>query len=433
MNKRLLLISADALMYEDLKYASTLPNFRYLMENGSRVERLRSVDPTLTYPCHVTMLTGCRPSRHGVWNNEQQRPGDAHPPWNWYHDVVRCPDLMDVCKAAGYSTAAVGWPVTGNHPSVDYLVDEIWPFPVIEDEEKAVPVLRERFLHSGTTQEVLSTCVENWMHMRVRRRQPDTAWFSTIVCSNILRRYRPEVTVLHIATIDTFRHEHGVFGEHIERALIETDKMLGMLFDALRETGDFDRTGIVLTADHGQIDIDRKVKPNVLFREAGLIRTDAGGNVAAWDAWCHYAGSSAQVILKDPDDPILRAEVEALLRDIIAAGDSGIGSIRTVEETEKTEQLSGSFSFVLGTDGHTGFSSEWRGDYLCPIENAPVGSHGFHPDLGPCPPLICCGPDFRTGVVLPKANLYDGAPTWASILGVSLPASEGRVLQKILL
>ena len=430
--KRLLLISADALIFEDLKYASTLPNFRYLMENGSMVERLRSIDPTLTYPCHVTMLTGCRPARHGVWNNETQRPGDAHPPWNWYHDVVRCPDLMDVCKAAGYTTAAVGWPVTGNHPSIDYLVDEIWPFPTIDDTKQAVDALRERFLTSGTTQEVLETCTENWMEMRVRRKQPDTAWFSTIVCSNILRRYRPEVTALHIATIDTFRHEHGVFGEHIERALRETDGMLGMLFDALRDIGEFEHTDIVLTADHGQIDVDREVKPNVLFREAGLIRTDAEGRVTDWDAWCHYAGCSGQVILKHPEDKALRDRVEALLRARIAEGDCGIGKLRTVEETAREEKLSGNFSFVLDTDGHTRFSSDWKGALLRPFPDGAVGSHGFHPDLGPCPPLICCGPHFRQGVVLPRGTLMDGAPTWAHILGVQLPDSEGRVLSELL-
>lgn len=429
-DKQFLIISADALISEDLEFASALPAFRYLLENGSRVSRLRSIYPTLTYPCHTTMLTGCLPDRHGVCNNEVQQPGVVSPPWLWYHDPVRVPDLMDVCKAAGYSTGSVSWPVTGNHPSIDYLVDEIWPYPIPADNGEAVAALRKTLLGAGTSPQVLADCAEDLLSLRMRRHQPETAWFSTTVCARMIRNYQPEVLTLHIANIDAYRHESGVYGPHIEQALRETDQMLTVLFEALEDAGIREQTDIVLTADHGQMDIDRKVAVNVLFREAGLIRTDAEGAVTDWDAWCFYAGTSAQVRLRDPGDTRLREIVFRLLTDRLAAGDSGFSAVYSEEDLKK-DRLAGNFSFVLETDGHTGFSPAWTGDYLRPLPG-PAGSHGFHPDKGPRPPLLCCGPSFRTGVVLEDADLADGAPTWAKLLGVELPDADGRVLEELL-
>ena len=56
--QKLIVLSADALVYEDLAYLETLPNFRKYLSGGCRIERVRSIYPTITYPCHATMATG---------------------------------------------------------------------------------------------------------------------------------------------------------------------------------------------------------------------------------------------------------------------------------------------------------------------------------------------------------------------------------------
>ena len=60
------------------------------------------------------------------------------------------------------------------------------------------------------------------------------------------------------------------------------------------------------------------------------------------------------------------------------------------------------------------------------------GDHGFHPDKGPRPFFLGCGPAFKKGVVLKDANLVDGAPTYARIMGVELPQTEGKALTELL-
>ena len=40
MGKHLIVISFDALVYEDLEYAATLPNFARIINNGSVIEKV---------------------------------------------------------------------------------------------------------------------------------------------------------------------------------------------------------------------------------------------------------------------------------------------------------------------------------------------------------------------------------------------------------
>ena len=162
--KKLIVISMDALIREDLELLRHMPSFSWMLEQGARVERVRSIYPTLTYPCHVTMATGCYPDKHGVVTNTEFLPGVEQLPWQWYHRSVTCEDLLDVCKRAGMTTAAVGWPVTGNHPSVDWLVDEIWP-----QGNYTMERFKQAYLESGTTRELFDEVVAPSLWLRVSR------------------------------------------------------------------------------------------------------------------------------------------------------------------------------------------------------------------------------------------------------------------------
>ena len=147
MNKqKLIVISMDAMINEDLEYAKKFPYFNKILTDGARIKSLKSVYPTLTYVCHTTMSTGCYPDKTGIINNEQCIPGNKNLPWFWFRESVKCHDVFDFCKKQGLTTASVGWPVTGNHPNVDYLVDEIWPYHKEDIREN----YKEAYLNSGT-------------------------------------------------------------------------------------------------------------------------------------------------------------------------------------------------------------------------------------------------------------------------------------------
>ena len=84
---------ADRLGCYGRKDAST-PNLDRLAAEGVRVEEAWTPVP-ITLPSHLTIMTGCYPTTHGVRDNGQSK---------YNH---RIPTLADRFKAAGYTTGAV--------------------------------------------------------------------------------------------------------------------------------------------------------------------------------------------------------------------------------------------------------------------------------------------------------------------------------------
>ena len=432
MGTKLVILSLDAMIAEDLPILAKHPVFSELFQEGALVREVRSIYPTLTYPCHTTMVTGNLPDRHGVTANSPLCPGVDPLPWFFYHDVVRSRDIFDAAKEAGMTTAAVGWPVTGNHPSIDYLVDEIWPV----DRKMTPKNLKAVLLGSGTSEEIFEEIVKPLVPLRLPRTQPNTAIFSTGILSGMIRKYRPDVLAIHLAQFDHYRHKLGVHGPLIERGAAELAENLAEIEDALRANGDLETCNIVITSDHGQIDCQRIARPNVLLREHGFISVDEKGRVTDWRAYAVAVGMSVQIWLRDPADKALYDEVYDFLKGIVSKGTYGYSEVLTTEETEARDHLSGGFSFILETDGITHFSDGWTGEYMKPdrqfLEGFFYGSHGYHPDKGPKMAFIGKGPAFRKGAVLDAARLEDQAPTYARILDVSLPDTDGRVMEELL-
>ena len=123
---RTLVISIDALITADIPRLRVLPNLGRIMKNASYAKDILCVYPTLTYPCHATIATGCYPDRHGIYNNERFQPCVAgRADWYWFRRDIRVPTVVDYAKAHGLSTATVTWPVMGDS-GADYNIGEIW-------------------------------------------------------------------------------------------------------------------------------------------------------------------------------------------------------------------------------------------------------------------------------------------------------------------
>ena len=434
MRQKLIVISMDALVYEDLKdNISDYPSFSRMAKEGAWVERVRSVYPTLTYPCHVTMATGRYPDSHTVTNNTEDLIGRVDPPWRMEHRFVKGEDILDAAKRAGLTTAAVSWPVMGNHPSCDYLVDECWPDHAATATSAEY---RQKFIDLGTPEKLFDEIMAPILSMRIGRKQPDSTYFYTIITAELIRRYQPDLLLLHMGNVDHYRHVSGVFSPLVTRGVRESDEMLGMILDAIDEAGIADETNIVVTADHGQLNVTRTVHPNVLLREKGFIDTDDAGGVTGWRAYAFSMGMSAVVRLSDPNDGKLRDEVRRVLDEACASGLWGISRVYTNAQTAQAEHLDGDFSFVLETDGATTFGTNWLGAAAeCKKEGITglIGaSHGYHPDRGARPTFLAMGPAIRPGVRVAGMNLVDGAPTYARILGIDLPGADGVPVTAIL-
>ena len=74
MDKKLIVISIDSFVTEDLGILRTLPHFARVLDGASLVLRNRTTYPSLTHSVHTSIQTGCNPGRHGVVNNEHFCP-----------------------------------------------------------------------------------------------------------------------------------------------------------------------------------------------------------------------------------------------------------------------------------------------------------------------------------------------------------------------
>ena len=110
--KKVILVSLDALAGSEYELIRQLPGFSKLLARGACCTQEESVYPTLTYPCHASMVTGCTPGVHGIVNNHAFHPGARIPHWNFYATRLKKPALWDYANRAGKKTLSMSWPVS---------------------------------------------------------------------------------------------------------------------------------------------------------------------------------------------------------------------------------------------------------------------------------------------------------------------------------
>ena len=91
---------------------------------------------------------------------------------------------------------------------------------------------------------------------------------------------------------------------------------------------------------------------------------------------------------------------------------------------------------MLETDGYTAFGESWNEPLVNPVDITDYrlgnATHSYQPEKGPQPIFVATGPAFRPGAVVEQARTIDEAPTYAAILGQTMPQAEGRVLCELL-
>ena len=211
---RTLVISIDALISADIERLKKLPNLGRIMKQASWAEDILCCYPTLTYPCHVTISTGCWPDRHGICNNEKFQPlSKDRPEWYWFRKDIKTPTLIDYAKAAGLTTAAITWPVMGDC-GADYNIAEIWA-PHEEDD----PTPYFDLADSPKAKEIF----ERNKHMLRWMKTPQMDEFAAQCAVDIIKEYRPDLMFLHLSYVDHQRHKLGVRSEQLDHAFAFVD------------------------------------------------------------------------------------------------------------------------------------------------------------------------------------------------------------------
>ncbi len=429
--KKLIVVSHDAMVYEDLEYLSERPAFRTLIDNGSVVDRVRTIYPSITYPVHTTIQTGRYPDAHGITGNEMEKCGVLADTWHFFHDDIKVPTIFEAAKQAGLTTASVFWPITGNNPHIDYLVNEYWSQTPDED-------IFDAFIRAGSSKEVVDNIIRpNEPLVRGHQREhPWTDAFTMNMACDMVLKYQPDLLMVHPAVIDGFRHRSGIFTDTVRLALDYTAQWTQQLIDATIKTDTFKDTDFIILSDHGQMNTDRIVNLNVILKEAGFIKTDEDENVLSWQAWAKSAGMTAQIYLQNPEDKDLGKAVKRCLDACSRDGVYGIERVFTLEEVEEEEHFSGNFSFVIESDGLTSFGPDWRRPLMKQYDLKDYrhgrATHGYLPDKGPQPTAVFSGPSFKKGVRVDRKPIVDITATICKVMGLKMKNLDGEVIKEIL-
>lgn len=419
MDRHLIVISVDALVTDDLKYADRLPTFHSMMANGFVNKSVRTIYPSLTHCVHASIITGRPAGETGITENTRFSPGMHNMPWYNDYSDIKCETLFKIAKRAGLTTAACRWPVTAHgNGDIDYLVPEV----MRKDMEGLEDNPLQAYINVGTSEGLLDI-VQQAVDLKGASLDHPVYDESQIECvCEIIKKYKPNLLLTHPGFVDSERHRTGLFSPYVLKSLDRTEEWLTRIVEAVKAAGIYENTDFVILSDHGHCPYHTFVMPNVKLVEEGLITLDSEGNVKNWDAYIQSCDLSAHVYLKNPSDTAVRSRVEKLLTEWTADAAMGIESYMNADEARSQYGLFGGFEYVL--EAREGFTFE--DDFTGPLfaENPPVepglghSAHGHLPHKGPQPVFIGFGPHFPHGEVTEGGSVLEHFYTFRRVLGI---------------
>ncbi len=420
---RMVIISLDAVGARDLAFFSQLPNFKQLRETSAYCDCVKSVYPSITYPAHTTIVTGLKPIQHRVVNNLRIQPNRAgKEDWLWQRNYVKAQTLYDLAAKKGHVTASLLWPVTAKS-KIKYCVPEIFPNRKWQN-QVMISAINGPILYQIELFKKFGVLLDGI-------KQPNLDNFVTEAAVYTIRKYNPDLFLIHLTDVDAHRHRFGLDAPQVSEAMRRHDERLGRILQALRETGDMEKTTVVVLGDHCQMNTHTVIYPNYYLKQAGL------------DFYAQHCDGSCYIY---PGKKMTRSwsrkskeEKEIIMRQLRKC-------LRQIPEEMIAKIISRKEAKKLGADGNCICMLEAKPGYYFQNENekpyeevkdkkehSMLATHGYLPDLpGYETFFMMSGYGVAPGHSVDEMQLWDEAPTLAEILGISLEGAEGDVMHKLL-
>jgi arylsulfatase A-like enzyme len=416
-----------ARMFWDPK--TPIPRIRQLAAAGTVAEGMRISNPTVTWPNHTTLVTGVRAAKHSVlYNGLLLREGPGSPvkvdAKRDKGDLVAVPTLYDVLHQAGLRTAAINWPCTRNSNSLD---DD---FPDVPDN---VLHTSPRLRHELVEQHILPDETDASFRA-IGQPARDGVW--TRSACYVIGARRPHLLLFHLLNTDGVHHRYGPESPQSYAALGRADAFVGELLDALDATGIRTNTTVFLVADHGFASATNLLQPNVLFRQAGLLKIGPTGQLTKVRAMVVPEGGTGMVYLTDPQTRKNdRKQIMALLNgkeglaDIIGPERYAALGLPLPQNNPRTPDL-----LLAASDGYAVTGTAQGDGFVAPV--TATTNHGYHGCLASNPKMnavfIASGRGIKPGAKIGLVDNIDVAPTIAHLVGHELSGTDGKVIFEIL-
>uniref|UniRef100_A0A8C1RGJ6 Ectonucleotide pyrophosphatase/phosphodiesterase 1 n=1 Tax=Cyprinus carpio TaxID=7962 RepID=A0A8C1RGJ6_CYPCA len=214
----LLLVSLDGFRAGYMNaYSSLLPVISKLRKCGTSTPYMRPAYPTKTFPNHYTIVTGLYPESHGIVDNKMydvtrnasfslKAVEKFNPAW-YQGEPVWLTAMRNKLKTATFFWPGSDVKVNGQYPDFWVKYDGNIPF------EKRVAKIFE------------------WLHL------PEGE--------------RPDFYTLYFEEPDTAGHRYGPMSSQVIEALLNVDRVIGLLMEGLKQRQLHKCVNLVLVSDHG--------------------------------------------------------------------------------------------------------------------------------------------------------------------------------------
>ncbi len=412
-----LLVSVDGLkpeaVLEAQRHGLKVPNLRALVTDGAYAAGVRGVLPTLTYPSHMTLMTGASPARHGILANTTFDPYDRNDKgWYWYAEDARAETLWDAAAAAHLTTANVYWPTSvGAH--VTWNLPQIWRTGTADD------LKLQRALSTPGLEPELSASLGRYPGGMEETVAEDR--IRTRFAVRLIETKHPGFMTVYLTGLDTEQHKSGPFSPESNRVLEQIDSLIGELRAAADKAAP-GRDVFCVVSDHGFAAVEHDVNLHSAFLEAGLFSVDGDHGIVSWKAMPWLAGGMAAIMLADPADAAVRKQVGELLAQLAADPRNGIERIVPHDDIVPGSGFPDAAFLVLLKIGY-----EVGPGRVPPLISSPsnLGMHGYSPDHAEMrSSFFLVGPRVPAGHSLGVIDMRRIAPTLARFMGTSLTQAE---------
>ncbi|RYY47094.1 MAG: alkaline phosphatase family protein [Sphingomonadales bacterium] len=357
-----ILISLDGFR-PDYITAERTPNLKAAADAGV-FAAMRPSFPTMTFPNHYTLVTGLRPDRHGIVDNnieDPAKPGVRFEPSApkvtrdrfWWDQAE---PIWVSAEKENIRTGTMFWPgsdsdIRGQRPRLWWAYD-------------AAITSRQR-----------TDTVLDWL-----RRPAD----------------RPRFVTLYFDVVDKASHSQGLYSAELDEAVRALDVEVGYLRGALAAMGQ--PANLVIVSDHGMAAVPpaQQMKPADLIDETLMRTIVAGPMVYIWPNPGSEAAAEARVLKPHPHAQCWRKE--ALPARFHYGRNARVAPLLCMSETGWRYNAWAEKTYVMGDHGFDNQDPQMRALF------------------------IAVGPAFSAGRTLPVFDNVDVYPLLRRLIG--LPAAS---------
>lgn len=331
-------------------------NTPYIYNMGERgwASTLRPAFPTITFPNHTSLVTGCTAEEHGIVSNRFIDPKrgnfDMSPDTSW----MLCEPVWVTAEKAGIKTAITLWPLSWapwNGVRAAYY------FPANPKNKDAA----------------LKTSAASRLNQII-------AWLK------LPEDKRPRLILSWLGDIDHQAHSFGPNAPQVKAAVKKYDTLIGKFLTQLQKLPAGPSTDVLLVSDHGMSTTEKYISLNYLIAELTLAGVP---NVTI-----EHSGPLANVYLTHSQDVV---QAEKQLRHLGGDGETFFTYRQDLLPADWHYHHPRSGQIILMA--HTDYVFTNRGSpaslFYTPEKGAERGNHGYPPgDIEMQAILFAEGPDF---------------------------------------